>query len=308
MTDLAAPLTGTRRDRPPRPHRHYPMLLAFFRLIAMLPLPLLRVLGHALGKLAYAFPGKYRRRLQANAAQAGYPGAAFARRAAGHIGAMVLESPKVWFREADALARVSDGPDFKVVEDALAENRGIVFLTPHLGCFEVIARYLSQRMPLTVMFRPPRKAILAPLLETARNNASVRAVPANMHGVREFVRALRRGETIGLLPDQAPGEGEGVWAPFFDRMAYTVTLPGKLAGQKAGVPVIFCAAERVRGGWKMHWLRVPEPLPEDPQAQATLFNQTMETLIRRFPDQYLWGYNRYKTPRGAPPAPDAFTS
>jgi Kdo2-lipid IVA lauroyltransferase/acyltransferase len=131
-------------------------------------------------------------------------------------------------------------------------------------------------------------------------------VPATMQGVREFVRALRRGEGIGMLPDQAPKEGDGVWAPFFGRMAYTVTLPGKLAFPN-DVPVILTAGERLpRGrGWRVHYIRVPGPLPPTAEAQAALFNAAMETLIRRFPQQYLWGYNRYKTPRGAPPAPDA---
>ena len=99
-----------------------------------------------------------------------------------------------------------------------AENRGILFLTPHLGCFEITARYLARLMPMTVMFRPPRKDILAPLLETARNSSAVNAVPATMQGVREFVRALRRGESVGMLPDQAPG-GRRRLGAFFGRMA-----------------------------------------------------------------------------------------
>ncbi len=280
------------------------MLLALFRALALLPLPLLHAAGRLLGLLVYACPGRYRRRLQANAAQAGYPDAAFARRAAAETGAMILEMPKVWFRNAESLASTGSD-DLAVVDAARAEGRGILFLTPHLGCFEISARYVAaQDIPLTVMFRPPRIPALAPLLDTARNTSGVKAVPANLNGVREFVRALRRGESVGLLPDQAPGEGDGVWAPFFGRMAYTVTLPGRLAAQ-TGVPVILVAGERLpRGrGWRVHFMRVPEPLPADPQAQAALFNATMEQLIRRIPHQYLWSYNRYKIPRGAPPAP-----
>ena len=219
------------------------------------------------------------------------------RRAAAETGAMILEMPKVWFRNAESLASTGSD-DLAVVDAARAEGRGILFLTPHLGCFEISARYVAaQDIPLTVMFRPPRIPALAPLLDTARNTSGVKAV-------REFVRALRRGESVGLLPDQAPGEGDGVWAPFFGRMAYTVTLPGRLAAQ-TGVPVILVAGERLpRGrGWRVHFMRVPEPLPADPQAQAALFNATMEQLIRRIPHQYLWSYNRYKIPRGAPPAP-----
>jgi len=281
------------------------MLLALFRAVALLPLPILHAVGRLLGRLVYAFPGRYRQRLQANAAQAGYPDPAFARRAAGETGAMMMEMPKVWFRGDESLSKtVSD--DAHVVEAALAENRGILFLTPHLGCFEITARYLAVRLhiPITVMFRPPRMAAFAPLLDTARNISGLKAVPATMQGVREFVRALRRGEAVGLLPDQAPGEGEGVWAPFFGRMAYTMTLPGKLAAQTQ-VAVIIVAGERLpKGrGWRVHFSRVPDPLPEDSQTQAALFNAAMEKLIRHAPHQYLWSYNRYKTPRGAPPVP-----
>lgn len=279
------------------------MLLALFRLFAAIPLPLAHAIGRLFGLAAYAWPGKYRRRLQANAAQAGYPSRAFARRSAAQAGAMIMEMPQVWFRNEQSLAKVVS-EDNHIVQTARAENKGILFLTPHLGCFEVTARYLARQMPMTVMFRPPRKEILAPLLEVARNGSAVKAVPANLTGVREFVRALRRGESVGMLPDQAPSEGDGVWAPFFGRMAYTMTLPGKLATQ-TGVPIILTAGERLPHGrgWRVHYVRVPEPLPTDPQAQAALLNQAMETLIRRCPEQYLWSYNRYKQPNGAPPPP-----
>jgi KDO2-lipid IV(A) lauroyltransferase len=281
------------------------LLAALFRLIARLPLSVLHGMGRFFGMLAYAWPGKYRRRLRANAAQAGYAGDRFARASAAQAGAMIFEMPKVWFQGETCLARVISD-DEHIVTAARAEQRGILFMTPHLGCFEITARYLARLMPMTVMFRPPRKDVLAPLLDQARNTSAMRAVPANMQGVREFVRALRRGESVGMLPDQAPGSGEGVWVPFFGRMAYTVTLPGKLASQ-TNVAVILTAGERLpRGrGWRVHYVRVPEPLPESPEAQAALFNTAMETLIRRFPQQYLWSYNRYKTPRGAPPAPSA---
>jgi KDO2-lipid IV(A) lauroyltransferase len=279
------------------------MLLVLFRLLAFLPLPLLHGIGRIGGRIAYAVPGKYRQRLKDNARQAGYPRAAFARRAAGEAGAMIMELPKVWLRSDQSLDMAASS-DNALVEAALAEGRGILYLTPHLGCFEITARYLTRHGPLTVMYRPPRKAILAPVMDAARNTSALNAVPATMQGVREFVRTLKRGGAVGMLPDQAPGTGDGVWVPFFDRPAYTMTLAGKLANQ-TGVAVILTAGERLPSGkgWKIHYLRLAEPLPADAQAQAILINQGMETLIRRFPQQYLWGYNRYKTPKGAPPPP-----
>lgn len=283
------------------------MLAALLRLAARLPLPVLHLLGKTAGRLVYAFPGRYRRRLQANCRQAGYDDPAFFRRAAGHTGAMILETPRVWLHPADCVARCTVD-DMALLRAAHAEGRGVLYLTPHLGCFEITARYMAGLGPLTVMFRPPRQAFLEPLMTESRELPGLHAVPANMKGVREFVRAFRQGQSVGMLPDQVPSGGDGVWAPFFGRPALTMTLAGKLARQ-SGAPVIVTAAERLpKGrGWRIHNLRLPEPLPEDPAALATLINQSMETLIRRFPEQYLWGYNRYKIPHDAPPIPTEST-
>ncbi|PLC54477.1 lipid A biosynthesis lauroyl acyltransferase [Pollutimonas nitritireducens] len=279
------------------------MVLALFRFLAWIPLPILHGIGKFAGRALYAWPGRYRNRLRANARQAGYTDPAFARQSAGQTGAMIFETPKVWLRNEECLQKVvSDDND--VVRDALAEGRGILYLTPHLGCFEITARYLIQHGPITVMYRPPRQAFLEPIMEQARNTSGLRAVPATMQGVREFVRALKRGEAVGMLPDQVPGGGEGVWAPFFGKPAYTMTLAGKLAVQ-TGVAVILTAGERLAAGqgWRIHYVRLPEPLPTEPHALANAINGAMETLIRRFPQQYLWSYNRYKVPKGAPLRP-----
>lgn len=218
---------------------------------------------------------------------------------------MILETPKVWLRTPECVAKVSSHEEH-IAREALAEGRGILYLTPHLGCFEITARYMVKYGPITVMYRPPRYEGLEPAMELARNIEDLRAVPANMQGVREFVRALKRGEAVGMLPDQVPTSGDGVWSPFFGRPALTMTLAGKLARQ-TGVVVMLVAGERLpKGqGWRMHYLRLPEPLPEDPAALATLINEHMEILIRRFPEQYLWSYNRYKIPDEAPPPPES---
>ncbi|MFV0283541.1 MAG: lysophospholipid acyltransferase family protein [Castellaniella sp.] len=283
------------------------MLLFLVRPLAALPLSWLQAMGRALGLFIYLFPGRYRRRIQSNARQAGYSDAAFARRAAAESGAMILEIPKVWWRTPQCLA-MTGGDQESVVHEALAEGRGVLYLTPHLGCFEIVARHLTQHGPLTVMFRPSRSPLLEPIVESSRDMRNLRSVPANRHGVREFVRALKRGEAVGMLPDQVPREGDGVWLPFFGRHALTMTLAARLALQ-TGVAVILSAGERLPGGrgWRIHCLRLPEPLPTTPDALAATINQAMETLIRRFPEQYLWSYNRYKEPDDAPPHPDQTT-
>ena len=284
------------------------MVWLLIRLLAMVPLPVLHTLGRFLGRLVYMFPGRYRNRMRNNARQAGYDDSAFVRRAAGESGAMILETPKVWLRTAECVRKVSSHEE-QIAQQALAEGRGVLYLTPHLGCFEITARYMVKYGPITVMYRPPRHRALEPAMEQARNIENLRAVPATIQGVREFVRALKRGEAVGMLPDQVPSSGDGIWASFFGRPALTMTRAGKLARQ-TGVVVMLVAGERLsRGrGWRMHYLRLPEPLPEDPQALATLINTNMEVLIRRFPEQYLWSYNRYKIPADAPPLPQSETA
>ena len=148
------------------------MLLFLFRLVARLPLRVLHAVGRAIGRFVYALPGRYRQRLRANAAQAGYDDPAFARRAAGETGAMILETLKVWLFEHKMLERV-DIIGAEVIETARAEGRGILFLTPHLGCYEISARYVSQFLPLTVMFRESRQGWLRPLMKAGRNSSTL---------------------------------------------------------------------------------------------------------------------------------------
>ena len=287
------------RNQPP-PRR---VLSTLIRLIAAVPLPIAHATGRVLGRLVYALPGRYRQHVQQNTAQAGFSDPAFARQAAGETGAMMIELARVWYRGPACRDQVICD-DWTVIEQTLAEGRGLIMLTPHLGCFELAARYAAERIALTVMFRPHRKPILRDLLESVRATSSLKTVPATSQGVRAFVRALRQGEAIGLLPDQAP-KGEGVWVPFFGRKAYTITLPGKLAAQ-TGAPLIVAAGERLPGGrgWRMHVKRLSGPLPPTAEAQAAWINAELEEMIRRFPLQYLWGYNRFKVPSGAP-APDS---
>ncbi|MCQ9617480.1 lysophospholipid acyltransferase family protein [Paenalcaligenes niemegkensis] len=283
------------------------MLLFLLRALSYLPLGFLHGCGRIVGKTVYLIPGRYRNRLRKNAAQAGYTSTSFARKSAGEIGAMIFETPKVWLRADECLAKCIN-PDAYIVEEALAEKRGILYLTPHLGCFEITARRLVQYGPITVMFREPRQSFLEPAMRASRDTPGLHSVPANLKGIREFVRALRRGEAIGMLPDQVPSSGDGVWQPFFGKPAYTMTLAAKLALQTK-VPVVLTAGERLpRGqGWKIHYVRLQEPLPESIDAMVAVINDGMESLITRFPEQYLWSYNRYKIPPEAPAIPDHLT-
>lgn len=277
-----------------------------------LPLNAAHLLGAGLGWLAYLLDPVYRRRLQDNARQAGVSWDE-ARASIAHAGRMVMETPRLWGRpHAQALgtlARWGDEPD--LIGPALTRGKGLLILTPHLGAFEMAAQIYAETHgaahPMTALYRPAKQAWLQALMLHARNRPGLEAAPANLQGVRQMLRALKSGHCVGLLPDQVPPDGQGVWAPFFDRPAYTMTLAAKLV-QQTDCAVVLLRAERLprAAGFVVHQHALPEALRpgQDAAQSAALINRAMEELIRMAPQQYLWSYNRYKSPRTAP-APEA---
>ncbi|OJU90426.1 MAG: lipid A biosynthesis acyltransferase [Burkholderiales bacterium 66-5] len=275
----------------------------FLRFLAVLPLWLLHPLGAAMGWLAFALSPTYRRRFLANAAVAGY-GFGAVRAAVGHAGRMVAETPRLWLSRRLPRCEVH-GQD--CVEQAWAAGRGIVFLTPHIGCFELSVqegarRWAAEHGDFTILYRPARKAWLAPIVAQARQRPGIQAVPTNLQGVRQMIKALRQGRAVGLLPDQVPPQGLGVWAPFFGRDAYTMTLAARLV-QQTGAAVVLARCERLprARGYALHLQGLAGPLSSDLQVAVGQINGAMELLIRACPQQYLWGYGRYKQPRGVAP-------
>lgn len=283
-------------------------MLWLMRWLSRRSLSTLHVIGAFLGWMVWALSPTYRRRLAEHVALAGFD-AQVRHRAIAEAGRMVGELPWLWMRPQDQpLASHVRWQGDALIDDAVAKGRGLVFLTPHLGCWEVTAQAFAERWgatcPVTVMYRPARKPWLRKVEEDARGRPGLNTAPAALNGVRQMLRSLRRGQAVGLLPDQVPPEGMGVWAPFFGRPAYTMTLAARLA-QQTGAALLLIWADRLPHGqgWLLRVSLPATPLPPaaDDEAQqiaaATVVNGEMERLIRESPGQYLWGYHRYKEPR-----------
>lgn len=273
-------------------------MTVLFRLLSHLPLWLLHGVGWSLGWLSFLVSGTYRRRFLDNAALAGVNAANWMQ-AVGESGKLVAELPRLWMGPP---VRVSwDGLQY--VEAALVSKTGIVFLTPHLGCFEITAQAYAARFgvhgqPMTVLFRPPRKAWLQQVVAASRTRPGMDAAPTTLAGVKQLIKALKNGRCVGLLPDQVPPEGMGVWAAFFGKPAYTMTLSARLALQ-TGATVLVAWGERVSWGrgYVVHVAPLSENLSADMAEAASQINHAMESLVMQKPSQYLWGYARYKAPR-----------
>ena len=282
-------------------------MIFVFRLLSGVPLVWLHRLGAVAGWLSWLFSPIYRRRMRENMILA--LGEERARRvrfsAIAHAGRLSLELPRIWLRPLeDAVASIASVSGWDLVEAAMREGKGIIYLTPHLGCFEITGQYLSNHAPITALYRPSKRAWMQRMIETGRARKKLHLAAADLTGVRTLLKALKKGEAVAILPDQAPKKGEGRWLDFFGRPAYTMTLAARLS--ESGARVLLMWGERLPdgAGYHFHLLEPSQPISGTTVERAQKINHEMEQLIMRCPEQYLWGYNRYKRPRGAEPPPE----
>jgi KDO2-lipid IV(A) lauroyltransferase len=283
-----------------------------FRLLGWLPLRLNQAAGAALGWLAWLFSSRHRKLTRANLSTYGRHArleeiGTLVRQSIVEQGKGVIELAIAWTAPVDRLySLVTACTGWQHVDAATSSGRAIIFVTPHLGCYDIAGRYLESRIPFTALYRSPKQAWLEPLMQQGRVRGGASTAAADTSGVRALLKALKTGGNIMILPDQVPGQGgDGVWADFFGRPAFTMTLLPRLA-HSADAAVLFFFAERLPkgAGYHVHIEPMPEAFSRDRQIAARQTNAMVERLVGMAPAQYLWGYNRYKSPAGAPAAPD----
>ena len=282
------------------------------QLLARLPLRFWHAVGAMAGTAVFSRNRRYAARMRDNLRQAGLAGQegpafdALLRANARELGKAAAEIIPVWFRPfPQVLDLVVECRGWEHVEAALASGRGILAMTPHLGCFEIVSLYYAARLPMTVMYRAPRQRWAEHWMRRGRARGRVTLATADMRGVRALLAALKRHEAVGILPDQVASKGEGAWADFFGRPAYTPILPIRLHQATGAVPLLMFGERLPQGqGYRVHILPPDINLDGEREHAARALNAALEDLIRQYPDQYLWSYNRYKQPGGAtPPAP-----
>lgn len=285
------------------------MMVGLFRLLSWLPLPVLHGLGVVLGWAIYLTPGRHRARLKNNLIQSGL--------LAGHpnlLGQVVSETGKgllelayVWQRpQGEVVQLVRETPGWEQFEAALQTGQGAVVVAPHIGCWEIINLYIAARQPFTAMYKPARREDVDHLMRQGRERGQAKLVPTDLSGVKALLGALKRGEAIGVLPDQVATLGDGVWAPFFGRWAYTPTMTVRLIQSTGAVPFMVYAERLPWGrGFRIHFDPLQAPLPKDRAEAAAALNREVERVARKLPAQYMWSYNRYKKPGGVEPPPEA---
>jgi len=279
------------------------------RMIAMLPLTLLQILGSFFGYLTFLFPNDLKRITKINIALC-FPNLSSQalryriKKTLIETGKTAFEMPALWQWPTPKLyRRIKEVHGESAARDALAKGKGIIFLSPHLGAWEIINPYLAAHYPMVIMYRPAKRAYLNEFIYSARKRCGNTMVPTDISGVKALYRALNEGKTVGLLPDQDPGNNGGEFAPFFNIPTLTMTLVSRLA-QKNQTPIFLIYAERlgIGKGYRIEFIPASTLLADkDPLTATSALNTELENCIRKIPDQYQWGYKRFKrNPHGFP--------
>lgn len=280
-----------------------------FHLVACLPLSALSTLGAMAGRLLWWMNGRARQVTEINLSLclpelnvverqhlARYSLVATARTA--------FEAAAIWLwpieRVKQLVKRVAGENHFR---ERLAESRGIILLTPHLGNWEMVGVYVSAFRKLTVLYTPAKLPAMEQIMVTGRTRCGYNLAPANAAGVKALLRALKAGEMIGILPDQVPESESGEFVPFFGQPALTMTLIATLA-RRTGAQVVCAYAKRLEGdaGFEICFRPVTGNVAAEDIAEAlTALNHSIETCVRDCPEQYQWEYKRFrKQPPGLP--------
>ncbi|RMA82138.1 lysophospholipid acyltransferase family protein [Umboniibacter marinipuniceus] len=177
---------------------------------------------------------------------------------------------------------------------ACPEGKGVIILAPHLGNWEAMGQIIATKVAMTAMYAPPKQAFLEPIVRSARERFGVNMVPATAKGVIGLTRALKKNESVFILPDQVPDGTGGIHAPFFNVNAFTMKLAAGLIS-RTGCKVVMAAGFQSADGWNIVLEEAdPEIYSEDVHTSVAAMNRSVEKLVSYHPEQYQWEYKRFR--------------
>ncbi len=283
------------------------LVVGFLKASACLPLGASRVLGSMIGQIAYWMKGRMYQVTEENLSLC-FPlmpdsqRQTFVRRSLIQTGQMMMETGAIWIRDYKWVeTKILKIHNLELLKDSLADERGLVLLAPHLGNWEVLGLYASEMGDVTSLYEPPAMKSLEKVIRQSREKLGAKLVPTNRKGVVALMKAIKAGGFTGILPDQVPEASGGEFVPFYGVPALTMTLVNSLR-VRSGCRVIAGYAERVSGGFEIHFIEADSAIDSDDEIEAlTALNRTVETCVDAIPEQYQWEYKRFrKQPEGFP--------
>ncbi|MGQ0619552.1 MAG: lysophospholipid acyltransferase family protein [Panacagrimonas sp.] len=211
-----------------------------------------------------------------------------------HLAKALLESPAIWFGPEARLRRWIDSPGAAARLGEVAAQGGTIVLCPHIGSWELAGMFCASLGPITSLYKP-QKGVIDDLILEGRRRLGAHLVPTSGAGVRALLAALKAGQMIGVLPDQDPPRGSGVFAPLFGIPAHTTELVAKLA-VRTQAPVWFCYAERLpwARGFRFHVSPMSMNGVGDAAEGTARMNRAIESVLTHLPEQYWWSYKRFR--------------
>ncbi len=211
------------------------------------------------------------------------------------LGQAFVETPRVWSKPNAWLeSKIVAVEGLELFQTAMADKRGTILIVPHQGNWEVVGLWVSPRSKMTSLYEPPKIPEVGTWIKSSREQSGATLVPTDGRGVAALIKALKRGETTAILPDQQPEESGGIYAPFMGVQARTMTLLTNLIG-RSGCQALFCSAIRETGGWRLHFLPAEEGLYSDDKTVAvSALNAGVEKMVELAPEQYQWEYKRFR--------------
>jgi len=270
-------------------------------LFTRLPWSWLRGFAHALAGLWIALNARESRVTRRNLELA-YPELSADQRAALHKAVLrstalqAVETLRLWTRPRERnLALLTERHGEALYDAALASGKGVIVAAPHYGNWELLNQWLASRGPIAIVYKAPDEAVGDEFLQLVRGGSNVQQVRAEGPAVRQLFKVLKDGGATGILPDQQPKAGDGVFAPFFGVEALTMTLVNRLA-ERTGATVLYGWCERTGPGMQfaLHITPANTAVADpDPRTAASALNAGIEAIARRDPAQYQWTYKRY---------------
>ncbi len=284
------------------------LIAAVLRVSSWLPLSVARALGRFAVHLYWPLGGRSRKVTQRNIELA-FPelSAAEQRRLAKRsllaTGELVGEMGHVWLRSFDYVQTLYRGVrGAELVTDALAAGRGVICLGPHLGNWEMVGLHIPSLGPSVALFEPPNIAGLGPIMQRARERSGCTLVPTDARGLAKLLKSVKRGQISGILPDQSPDDlASGENSPFMGIDCFTPTLACNML-RRTGALAVFTFAERVPGGFVVHYLPAEDAIYSEDNAESlAAMNRGVEMCVRMAVEQYQWEYKRFRVrPRSGP--------
>jgi len=275
--------------------------LLLLRLLSWLPLRLTDWLARPLAGVLYWMPWRKHRVILTNL-QIAFPDKSPEEIRKLHranlvaMAQLVFELGAVWYWSANRLQNsIREVHGLADLEAARQSGKGILLIAGHHGNWEINALRAGLSGSFSGLYKAPNDPVVDQALRASRSRFGAKLIASGSPAMREILKALRAGETVGLLMDQVPRQGQGVFAPFFGRPALTMTLVQRLA-HRTGCAVIFSDCRRLPGGrgWSLSYHPAPAAVAdEDINVAVTALNQCLENSVAAAPDQYLWLYKRY---------------